>query len=112
MADGTSESMAASEALRQLCADLVRVLQEPELLACELYAEGIVPRSALEEVNVVGITTTQKRMKLLSFVMDQVAVDPDKFHKFVDVLKKQPPIVEVAERLERTYCECDRRPWK
>ena len=95
----------ALEALRQLFADLVRVLQDPELLACDLYAEGVVLENALEEVNVVGITATQKRMKLLSLVKDQIAVYPAKFNEFVHVLKKQPPMVEIAVRLERTYCE-------
>ena len=95
----------ALEALRQLLADLVRVLQDPELLACDLYAEGVVLENALEEVNVVGITATQKRMKLLSLVKDQIAVYPAKFDEFVHVLKKQPPMVEMAERLERKYCK-------
>ena len=95
----------ALEALRQLFADLVRVLQDPELLACDLYAEGVVLENALEEVNVVGITATQKRMKLLSLVKDQIAVYPAKFNEFVHVLKKQPPMVEIAERLERKYCK-------
>ena len=106
--DGTSpkaEAMAASDALRRLCGDLVRVMQEPELLACDLYAEGIVPQSALEEMNVVGIIPTQKRMKLLSLVIDQVAVDAERLPKFIQLLKKRPPMVEVAERLERTFGE-------
>ena len=94
-----------ARALRTHFADLVRVLQDPELLACDLYAEGIVLENALEEVSVVGITATQKRVKLLSLVKDQIAVYPAKFNVFVHVLKKQPPSVELAERLERTYCE-------
>ena len=101
----TCSAMAASEALRLLYGDLVRVLQEPELLACDLYAEGIVPEEALEEVNVVGITATQKRSKLLSLVRDQIAVHPERLHTFVQVLKKQPPMLEVAERLEEKFRE-------
>ena len=97
----------ALEALRQLelFADLVRVLQDPELLACDLYAEGIVLENALEEVSIVGITATQKRVKLLSLVKDQLAVYPAKLLEFVHILKKRPPMVEVAQRLERTYCK-------
>ena len=95
----------ALEALRQLFADLVRVLQDPELLACDLYAEGVVLENALEEVSVVGITATQKRVKLLSLVKDQIAVYPDKLLEFVRILKERPPLVEIAQRLERTYCK-------
>ena len=104
MAAGVSPN-SASEALRLLYGDLVRVMQEPELLACDLYAEGIVSRSALEETNVVGITPTQKKMKLLSLVVDHIALNPAKFHKFVQILRKQLPMLEVAERLEGTYRE-------
>ena len=101
-----SSGMAASEALRLLYGDLVRVLQEVELLACDLYAEGIVPEKALEEVSVLGITATEKRLKLLSLVAEQIAVHPERLSKFVQVLKKHPPIVEVAERLEEKFREC------
>lgn len=44
--------MAASEALHLLYSDLVRVLQQPELLAYDLYAERILPEKALEAINV------------------------------------------------------------
>ena len=98
--------MAASEALRLLYGDLVRVLQEVEVLACDLYAEGIVPQKAVEDVRVLGITDAQKRLNLLALVTDQVAVHPERLNKFVQVLKKHPPIVEVAERLEETFREC------
>ena len=100
-----SSAMAASEALRLLYGDLVRVLQEVELLACDLYAEGIVPQKAVEDVRVLGITDAQKRLNLLALVTDQIAVHPERLDKFVQVLKKYPPIVEVAERLEETFRE-------
>ena len=95
----------ALEALRQHFSDLVRVLQDPVLLASDLYAEGVVLRNAVEEVSVLGIPATQKRVKLLSLVEDQIAVNPATFNVFLRVLKKQPPSVELAERLERTYCK-------
>lgn len=95
----------ALEALRELFGDLVRVLQDPELLACDLYAEGLVLDNALEEVSVLGITATQKRVKLLSLVNDQIAVNPAKFDALLRIMKKRPPMVEVAERLERKYCK-------
>ena len=79
---------AALEALRQLFADLVRVLQDPELLACDLYAEGVVLENALDEVSVVGITATQKRVRLLSLVKDQIAVYPAKFNVLVHVFEE------------------------
>ena len=91
----------ATEALRLLYPDLVEVLQEPHVIACELYSAGIVPRIALEHTTTVqGITDTEKRIRLLGLV------DAAKLPEFVEILKKRSPTVEMAERLEKKYCEC------
>ena len=42
-------------------------------------------------------------MTLLTFVKNQVAVDPGKLHKFIEVLCRRPPMAEVVARLEGTY---------
>ena len=107
VAGTNSESVAASEALRRLYGDLVRMLQDPEQLACDLYAEGIVPEKAVDDMNVTGIPDKEKRMKLLSFVKDSIAVKHTRLQEFVQILKRQPPMVDVAERLEERYRECD-----
>ena len=57
-------------------------------------------------MSVLGITVTQKAMKLLEFVKSQIATNPAKLHEFVKVLKKEPPMVEVAVKLETVHCEC------
>ena len=46
-----------------------------------------------------------KKMKLLLFVADQIAVDPTTLDKFLGALKNQPSAVGVAQRLETTYCK-------
>ena len=91
----------ASEALRQLYSALVRTVQDPELLACDLYCKGVVSESATDEMTVLGIPATIKRMKLLSLVRDQIAVDPDKLDMFVQALKEREPTVGIAEELSR-----------
>jgi hypothetical protein len=44
-------------------------------------------------------------MKLLSFIADQIAVEPPTLDTFLAALKNQPSAVRVAERLESTYCK-------
>ena len=83
---------AESEAFRKCSADLVRVIQDPELLAWELYSDDVVSETVVDEVSVVGLSGVQRKTRLVSAVRDQIAVDPAKFQKLLLVLGKQPPL--------------------
>ena len=117
MATGTSSSgsltalnsvgiTAESEAFRKCSADLIRGIQDPELLAWELYSDDVVSETVVDEVSVVGLSGVQKKSRLLSAVRDQIAVDPAKFQNFLQALNKQPPLIKVAKKLE---ANCDRQ---
>ena len=45
---------AESEAFRKCSADLIRAIQDPELLAWELYSDDVVSETVVDEVSVVG----------------------------------------------------------
>ena len=83
---------AESEAFQKCSADLIRGIQDPELLAWELFFNDVVSETAVNEVSVVGLSVVQRKMRLLSAVRDQIAVDPAKFQKLLLVLGKQPPL--------------------
>ena len=55
------------------------------------------------QVCVQSLPAMDKKMTLLTFVKDQVAVDPGKLQKFIQVLCRRPPMAEVVARLEGTY---------
>ena len=57
------------------------------------------------QVSVLGLPPMTKKLRLLSFVTDQIAVDPTTLDKFLGALKNQPSAVGVAQRLEITYCK-------
>ena len=78
-------------------ADLIRGIQDPELLAWELYSDDVVSETVVDEVSVVGLSGVQKKSRLLSAVRDQIAVDPAKFQNFLHALNKQPPLIKVAK---------------
>ena len=97
---------AASEAFRKCSADLIRGIQDPELLAWELYSDDVVSETVVDEVSVMGLSSVQRKTRLLSAVRDQIAVDPAKFQNLLLALRKRPPLKDVAEKLETIYNNC------
>ena len=97
---------AASEAFRKCSADLIRGIQDPELLAWELYSDDVVSETVVDEVSVVGLSGVQRKTRLLSAVRDQIAIDPAKFQNLLLALRKQPPLKDVADKLETIYNNC------
>ena len=97
---------AASEAFRKCSADLIRGIQDPELLAWELYSDDVVSETVVDEMSVVGLSGVQRKTRLLSAVRDQITVDPNKFQNFLQALRKQPPLKHVADKLEAIYSNC------
>ena len=97
---------AASDAFRKCSADLIRGIQDPELLAWELYSDDVVSETVVDEVSVVGLSSVQRKTRLLSAVRDQIAVDSGKFQNFLLALRKQPSLKDVAEKLETIYNNC------
>ena len=94
---------AASEAFRKCSADLIRGIQDPELLAWELYSDDVVSETVVDDVSVVGLSSVRRKTRLLSAVRDQIAVDPLKYQNFLLALRKQPPLKAVADKLETIY---------
>ena len=92
-----------SRAFRVCSADLIKEMQDPELLTWELYSNDVVSETVVDEVSVVGLSGVQRKTRLLSAVRDQIAVDPAKFWKFLLVLRKQLLLKEVVNKLAVTY---------
>ena len=97
---------AASEAFRKCSADLIRGIQDPELLAWELYSDDVVSETVVDEVSVVGLSSVRRKTRLLSAVRDQIAVNPAKFQNLLLALRKHPPLKDIAEKLETIYNNC------
>ena len=91
-----------SEAFQECSADLIREIEEPELLAWDLFSSNIISKKEVDEVSMVGLSAVQKKARLLSAVGDQIAVDPDKFQKLL-LLRKQPLLKDIVNKLEVTY---------
>ena len=92
-----------SRAFRVYSADLIKEVQDPELLAWELYSDEVVPETVVDEVSVVGLSGVQRKSRLLAAIRDQIAVDPAKFQKLLQVLRKHQPLEDIVDKLEETY---------
>ena len=94
---------AASEAFRKCSADLIKAVHDPLLLAWELVTAGVVSRSVVDGMNVIGMSPLEQKTKLLTAVGDQIDVDPAKLQNLLQALRKQAPYKEVAAKLEGIY---------
>lgn len=98
-------SSAASEVFRRWSSHLTTVIQDQDLLvlAWELYALGVVSKPVVDELGVEGLSPMSKKTRLFSAVGGQITVDPIKFEKFLQALRKQPLLKDVADKSETIY---------
>lgn len=90
-----------SEAFRKCSGDLMTRIKRPELLAWHLYSKGVLSEIDVDKVSSVQqLSTEQKNAKLLRAVGDQIAADQCKFQGLLVVLREQPRLKDVAEKLE------------
>ena len=94
---------AMSEAFRKCSADLFRGIRDPELLVRELYSDDVVSETVVDEVTIVGLSTVQRKTRLLTAVRDQIVINPTKFQNLLLVLRKQPLLKDVVDKLEIIY---------
>ena len=92
-----------SETFRKCSADFIKEIQDPELLAWELYSSNVISRKHVDEVSMVGLSAVQRKTRLLSAVQNLIDVVPAKFQRLLKVLRKQPPVEGIVKKLESTY---------
>ena len=92
-----------SEAFQECSVDLIRKIQDPELFAWDLFSSNIISNKQVGKMIVVGLSAIEKKTSLLTTVGEQIAVDPAKFKNLLLVLRNQPPLKDIVEKLEETY---------
>ena len=99
---GATPLSAESEAFRKCSADLIRGIEDPILLAWELYSDGIISDMVVDEVTTAP-SDVQRKSRLLSAVRDQIATNPAKFQNLLLSLRNQPPLKDIADKLKAIY---------
>ena len=104
MATGGRKSFnPAYEAFRKHSADLLTVIQDPEVLAWELYAQNIIPAAVRDAVAYLMHEKGARTSKLLMVVESKIKVDPGVFNVFLSVLAKQPPMSDLCRKMKDLY---------
>ena len=106
MATGGGENFnPANEAFRKHSADLLTAIQDPEVLAWELYAQNIIPAAGRDAATYMMHEKGARTSNLLMAVESQIKVDPGRFDVFLSVLAKRPSMSDLCRRMKETYCK-------
>ena len=92
-----------SETFHKCSADFIKEVQDPKLLAQELHTGNVISKNQVDEVSKVGLSDVQRKTRLFGIVGDRIAVDLAKFQSLLKVLRKQPPLENIVDKLEATY---------
>ena len=93
----------AYETFRKHSADLLTVIQDPEVLAWDLYSKDII---TVDEREAACYHMHGRRMRtssLLSAVESKIVVNPGVFDVFLSVLAKRSSMSDLCERMNDTY---------
>ena len=103
MAEGVSKQVkikAASEALVSQLVDLIRVVNDPLIMAASLVSKKIIDRSILERMMLTSSTPSEKACEIITAVSDVVMINPDYFTTFCDILDSELVTKDVARILK------------
>ena len=101
MATGGRESVnLAYETFRKNSADLLKVIQDLEVLAWELFAQNIISPAVRDAATNVTHERGVRTSKLLAAVESQIAVDPKTFNVFLSMLAKRPSMSDLCRRMK------------
>ena len=107
MATGGENFNPAYEAFRKHSAGLLTVIQDPEVLAWELYAENIITSTVRDAANNMMHERGKRTSDLLAAVDSRIVADPGTFDVFLSVLANcnRPSMSDLCERMKETYCK-------
>ena len=100
MATGGENFNPAYETFRKYSADLLTAIQDPEVLAWELYAENIILPAVRDAATYMMHERGARTSNLLIAVESQIKVDPGVFDVFLSVLAKRPAISDLCARMK------------
>ena len=104
MATGGRESFnPANKAFRKHSADLLTVIQDPEILAWELYSKDIITVDERDDACYHLHGRNMRTSNLLSAVESKIKVNPGAFEVFLAVLAKQPSMSDLCRRMTDAY---------
>ena len=101
---GRETRYSACEVFRKHSANLLTAIQDPEVLAWELYAENIISQTVRDVANNMMHERGARTSNLLMAVESQIVVDPGAFDVFLSVLAKRPSLSDICGRIKDASC--------
>ena len=100
MATGSRENFnPAYEVFRKHSADLLTAIQDPEVLAWELFSKSVLSSAVVDFANNLTHERGARTSKLLMAMETQILVDPGAFDVFMSVLAKRPSLSDLCQRI-------------
>ena len=103
MASGGEDFDPPYEVFRKHSANLLTAIQDPEVLAWELYAENIISPTVRNAASFMMHERGARTSNLLVAVESRIAVDPRAFDVFLSVLAKRPSMSDLCARMKNMY---------
>ena len=82
--------------------DLSHGVSSPDMVATDLYSQGILTSSERDQVQNMMLTVDQRTNHLLRFMEVHIRHDPRAFHVMLSVLRNEPAFQCIADKLEAT----------
>ena len=100
MATGVKENFtSAYETFSKYFADLLKVIQDPGVLASELFAKGIITADERKDAFYDMHNSRMRTANLLSAVESRIMVNPRVLGMFLRVLAKEPPMSDLCRTM-------------
>ena len=93
----------AHKAFHKHSADLLMVIQDPKVLAWELYAQNIISPAVRDAATNMMHDRSKRTSDLLAAVDSRIAVDPGAFEVFLAVLAKRSSMSDLCRRMKDAY---------
>ena len=92
------------QVLKRNTGRLQEAITDPKLLSIYLLSVDLISRSTLQKVNVPVTTPDAQSYVLIDNLLRAVVIDPDNFHKLIEVLENHPPLLTaVAKEIKEDY---------
>ena len=102
----SSEESLQCRVFRDHYHELVSSIQDPDSLADGLFSRHLLGAGMMHELQADGLSQWKKTRKILLAVQGQIALDPDKFGKFVEALRSDSSMGCLADKLMRACSKC------
>ena len=102
-ANGGESVNPAGKTFRKYSAQLLTAIQDPEVLAWDLYSVDIISQAVRDSATNTMHERRVRTSKLLEAVESQISLDPNTFDVFLSVLAKRHEMNDLCKRMKKSW---------